>query len=173
MIIPYHIYRHFKGGLYLVLAVALSEENYEPTVVYMSLNGDGKVWTRSQTEFTSPVPDDRPNPTGQKNRFELVNDVKSVLSNCTTDSLIRELKSRPDNPFNEVDFEGLNDRVKLREYTVGELKNSPIDEGVYLEPVVTVDTLEEAKQFIERHPDRCSLRTKIFKGVIIEVESFD
>ena len=173
MIVPYQIYRHFKGGLYLVLAVALSEENYEPTVVYMSLNGDGKVWTRSQSEFTSPVPDDRPNPTGQKNRFELVNDVKSVLSNCTTDSLIRELKSRPDNPFNEVDFEGLNDRVKLREYTVGELKNSPIDEGVYLEPVVTVDTLEEAKQFIERHPDRCSSSTKIFKGVIIEVESCD
>lgn len=35
MIVPYQIYRHFKGGLYLVLAVALSEENYEPTVVYM------------------------------------------------------------------------------------------------------------------------------------------
>lgn len=171
MIVPYQIYRHFKGGLYLILAVALSEEGFEPTVVYMSLNGDNRVWTRSQADFTSLVPEDRVNPTGQRNRFELVTDIKSVLSNCSTENLIKELKSRPDSPLNEVDFDSFNDCVKLREYTVGEIRK--INEGSYLEPIVTVDTLKEAKKFMERHPDRCSSRTKIFKSVIIEVASFD
>ena len=173
MIIPYHIYRHFKGGLYLVLAVALSEESYEPTVVYMSLNGDGKVWTRSQSEFTSLVPDDRPNPTGQKNRFELVNDISSVLSQCTTENLVKELRGRPDSPFNERDIEGLNDRVAISEYVLGETKIAGDNMGVYLETTMTADTLEEVKKFIENHPERCNNRMKIFKSVLVEVQSFD
>lgn len=173
MIIPYQIYRHFKGGLYLILAVALSEEGYEPTVVYMSLNGDSKVWSRSQADFTSPVPEDRPNPTGQRSRFELVNDVKSVLSQCTTENLVKELRSRPDSPFNEIDIEGLNDRVAMTEYVLGETKSAGEDMGVYLETTMTADTLGEVKKFIANHPERCNKRMKIFKSVLVEVESFD
>ena len=173
MIIPYHIYRHFKGGLYLVLAVALSEESYEPTVVYMSLNGDGKVWTRSQSEFTSLVPDDRPNPTGQKNRFELVSDINSVLSQCTTENLVKELRGRPDSPFNESDVEGFNDKVVLREYVLGELRPYPEGYGYGLQSYYSADDLESVKDFAERHSNRINSRVKIFKSVLVEVQSFD
>lgn len=173
MIIPYQVYRHFKGGLYLVLAVALAEETYESTVVYMSLNGDNKVWTRSQADFTSLVPEGKPNPTGQRNRFELVTDVKSVLSKCTTESLIKELRGRPDSPFNERDIKGLNDKVAMSEYVLGETKSAGVDNGVYLETTMTADTFAEVKKFVENNPNRCNKRMKIFKSILVEVESFD
>lgn len=176
MILPFQIYRHFKGGLYIVLAVALSEDAYTPTVVYMSLNGDSKVWTRSQSDFMSPVPEGRENPTGQANRFELVTDVKNVLSNCTTQNLIEELRSRPDNPFNEVDFKGFNDQVVLREYALGEIKEAETiayGNQKYIETIMTADSIEEVKKFMERNPHRLSSRVKIYKSVIVEMESFD
>ena len=174
MIIPYQIYRHFKGGLFLVLSIALSEEGQIPTVVYMSLNGDGKVWTRSQTDFTSLVPEGRDNPTGQRNRFELVKDINSVLSNCTTKNLIKELKSRTDNPFNEIDFEGLNDKVVAREYVLGELTpNVTKGEDYFLHSLYSDDSLEKVQSYAERHFDRLSKRVKIFKSVLVEVQSFD
>lgn len=173
MIVPYQIYRHFKGGLYLIVAVALAEENFEPNIVYMSLNGDNKVWTRSQTDFTSLVPEGRLNPTGQKYRFELVNNVSSVLSQCTTENLIKELKGRPDSPLNERNIEGFNDRVAMSEYVLGEIKSLGEDQGVYLETTMTADSLDEVKIFVANHPERCNSRMGIYKSVIVELESFD
>ena len=175
MILPFQIYRHFKGGLYLVLAVALSEEGFTPTVVYMSLNGDNKVWTRNQSDFMSPVPEGRENPTGQANRFELVTDVKNVLSNCTTQNLIDELRSRPDSPFNEIDLKGFNNQVVLREFVLGEIKEVQTESGKegYLEPIMTADTVEEVHKFMTNCPHRLNSRVKVFKSVIVEMESFD
>ena len=174
MITPYSIYRHFKGGLYLILACALTEDTCEPTVVYMSLNGDNRVWTRSLSDFESIVPEGKPNPTGQEHRFELVRNLSSILGQCTTANLIEELKSRPDSPFNEVDIEGLNDKVVDREYIIGELVHTMPGYPPELRSVTAPkDTLEEAKFFVQNYPHRCSSRTKIFKSVLIEVESFD
>lgn len=173
MVIPYRIYRHFKGGMYLVLSVALNEETLESTVVYMSLNGDGKVWTRSQIDFESLVPEGKNNPTGQQKRFELVNDIRSTLSLCTTENLIKELKGRADSPLNDLDIEGFNDKVALVDYIVGTLVEDPSSEFTYVSPTVSVDSLEEAKSFVTNYPHRCNSRTKIFKRVFVEVESFD
>lgn len=44
------IYKHFKGGLYSVIATALNSENLRKTVIYQSLE-DGKFWTRDFEEF--------------------------------------------------------------------------------------------------------------------------
>lgn len=172
MIAPFQIYRHFKGGLYLVLSLALDENTKEPLVVYLSLNGDNKVWSRSMSEFSSFVPEGKENPTGQINRFQLVQDIKSCLKDCTTENLIKELKSRPDNPFNDIDLEGFNDRVVTREYAVGEIRINEVGQN-FLHPVVYTDSIQEAKSFIEKHPDRCSSRTNIYKVVISEAETFD
>lgn len=43
-------YRHYKGGLYEVVAHALREDTEEPVVVYRSLQ-DGKVWVRAEPLF--------------------------------------------------------------------------------------------------------------------------
>lgn len=173
MILPFQIYRHFKGNLYLVTSVALTSSELEPTVVYMSLNGDSQVWTRPMSEFESLVPEGKENPTGQKYRFEQVKDMRSILSQCTTESLIAELKSRADSPFNEIDIEGLNDKVADREYILGELTPHPTGQSVILRSIYSDDSLEAVQSFAERHFDRLSSRAKIFKSVLVEVQSFD
>lgn len=175
MILPFQIYRHFKGNLYLVTSVGLASSDLEPTVVYMSLYGDNQVWTRALSEFESLVPEGKDNPTGQKYRFELVKDMRSILSQCTTKSLVEELKKRPDSPFNESDVEGLNDKVKIREYVLGELRpnSATNEEDYFLHSTYSADSLEEVQKYAERHFDRLNSRTKIFKSVLVEVQSFD
>ncbi len=39
-------YRHFKGGMYEVIAIARHSETLEELVVYKALYGEGKVWVR-------------------------------------------------------------------------------------------------------------------------------
>ena len=39
-------YRHFKGGMYDVIALAKHSETLEEIVVYKALYGEGKVWVR-------------------------------------------------------------------------------------------------------------------------------
>jgi hypothetical protein len=58
--LPFGIYRHYKGGLYRVHAIAYNEETLEPMVVYESMNdGDafpqGTFWTRPLLRFTEMV----------------------------------------------------------------------------------------------------------------------
>ena len=173
MVIPFQIYRHFKGNLYLVTSVALTASELEPTVVYQSLNGDNQVWTRAMSEFESLVPEGKENPTGQKYRFEPVKDMVSILSQCTTQSLIEELKNRPDSPFNEADVEGLNDKVIMSDYFVGEVREVSDHGEKTLYPVMCTDTLEKAQKFVKNNFHRCSSRTKIYKSIIVEVQSFD
>ena len=152
MVLPFQIYRHFKGNLYLVTSIAITASELEPTVVYMSLNGDSQVWTRAMSEFESLVPEGKENPTGQKYRFELVKDMRTVLSQCTTENLIEELKSRPDSPFNDFDIEGLNEKVADKEYVFGELRHAP-DGSKFLHTYYSADTIEEVDGFIQIRND--------------------
>jgi hypothetical protein len=57
---PLGIYRHYKGGLYKVHAIATLEATMEPVVVYESLydSGDfpqGTFWVRPLREFTEQL----------------------------------------------------------------------------------------------------------------------
>jgi hypothetical protein len=48
------IYRHYKGGLYVVIAVSIQEETGEPLVTYRS-NARGTFWTRTLQNFQEHV----------------------------------------------------------------------------------------------------------------------
>ena len=48
---PGETYRHRKGGVYDVLAIARVEATHEPVVVYRAQYGDRDVWTRPLAEF--------------------------------------------------------------------------------------------------------------------------
>lgn len=49
------VYRHFKGKLYLVLAIAKHSETADPFVVYKALYGDCQVYIRPYMMFASKV----------------------------------------------------------------------------------------------------------------------
>lgn len=72
-------YRHFKGNLYEVIAIANDSETnnsdqIRKLVVYKALYGDNEVWVRDYDMFASLVDKEKyPNVT-QEYRFEEVND---------------------------------------------------------------------------------------------------
>ena len=48
-------YRHFKGGLYEVVGIALHSETREEMVVYRPLYGEGGLWVRPLHMFLECV----------------------------------------------------------------------------------------------------------------------
>ena len=71
------VYRHFKGNYYFVENIAYDSETQERMVVYKPLydREDGRsLWIRPEKMFLEQIPERPDNITGQKSRFELVND---------------------------------------------------------------------------------------------------
>ena len=72
------IYRHFKGNYYYIQDVALDSETQERIVIYRPLyeGKDLMLWTRPAKMFFEEIDEKRPdNITGQKHRFEIVEDL--------------------------------------------------------------------------------------------------
>ena len=72
------VYRHFKGNYYFVENIALDSETKERMVVYKAIydRPDSQIWVRPEKMFLEKIPSDRPdNITGQKHRFELVEEL--------------------------------------------------------------------------------------------------
>lgn len=79
------VYRHFKGNYYFVENVAYDSESKERIVVYKPLyqRDDGRsIWVRPEKMFLEEIPERSDNITGQKVRFQLVDDIeKNYLNN--------------------------------------------------------------------------------------------
>ena len=48
-------YRHYKGGLYEVIATARHSETLEPMTVYRALYGEQGLWVRPAAMFSEPI----------------------------------------------------------------------------------------------------------------------
>lgn len=73
------VYRHFKGNYYFVENVAYDSETKERMVVYKPLykREDGRsIWVRPEKMFLEGILERPDNITGQKHRFELVDEIE-------------------------------------------------------------------------------------------------
>ena len=73
------VYRHFKGNYYFVENIAYDSETKERMVIYKPLyeREDGrKIWVRPEKMFLEEIPERPDNITGQKVRFELVENIE-------------------------------------------------------------------------------------------------
>lgn len=73
------VYRHFKGNYYFVENVGYDSETKERLVVYkpLYLREDGRaIWVRPEKMFLEEIPERPDNITGQKHRFELVDELQ-------------------------------------------------------------------------------------------------
>ncbi|MBR1862030.1 MAG: DUF1653 domain-containing protein [Lachnospiraceae bacterium] len=71
---PQEVYRHFKGNMYRVLAVAKHSETGEKLVVYQSLNDENDAYARPLEMFMSPVDKEKYPDAKQEMRFELTSE---------------------------------------------------------------------------------------------------
>lgn len=67
------IYKHFKGYIYKVVALAKDSEDLSIKVVYQNTE-TGETWVRPLLEFISPVDKEKYPNASQEKRFEYISD---------------------------------------------------------------------------------------------------
>ena len=121
------IYRHFKGNLYEILAIAMHTETQENMVVYREVDGD-KTYVRPLDMFVSEVDKEKYPDAIQNYRFELQNS---------------------NNSFSITDFLDLNSTTEKIQY-LETMKESMTEELVGI-VAQSLDFVENDGTFEERY----------------------
>ena len=166
------LYRHFKGDYYIVNKIAVEEGTGKPVVVYTSVSTN-RAFTRPLEDFMADVTDREDNVTHQVHRFELAQELKGLVNLLSTEELVNELKTRPDNPYEGCLTLEEDKDVWSVQYLLGRVvSHSATDtEEEYEEflPVTPMcfDTFEKAKKHRETfYPNRpCIIARRVTKKI--------
>lgn len=168
------LYRHFKGGFYIVNQIALLEaspDENDPMVVYTSVE-TGKTWLRPLSCFVADVSDREDNVTGQKHRFELATDLRGIMSFMSTDDIVKELEKRPDNPYDGLKKLEEDEDVWDVQYMLGFVENEYNDNGELNEVFIPAtpigfDSYNEAVDYRGSHlPHKpCVLARRVIRKI--------
>lgn len=154
------LYRHFKGGYYLVEKVARNESDGSPVVIYTSVV-TGQTFIRPYDEFFTDITDREDNTTHQVYRFEPASEIKGLLRLTPTSELVAELETRADSPYEGYKTVEEDENVWNVQYLIGRVveKANPDTGETYEEfaplTLATFDTPEAAKRYRDRcYPNR-------------------
>lgn len=89
-------YRHFKGGLYQILAVATHSETKEKMVVYQALYGDYGIYVRPYDMFVSEVDHEKYPQVKQLYRFAQVHPEDMTEENVSSEVLEKPVTPKPE-----------------------------------------------------------------------------
>ena len=148
-------YRHFKGGLYQVMAIATHSETKEKMVVYQALYGDYGIYVRPYDMFASEVDHEKYPECRQQYRFESVvfqntsqRDVmqESGVAN-KTDSVSRQEMDSAAEPVSDRELRKILMNDQGEKLLTGRMADEEIARRGFL-ALLDADTYREKRQIL-------------------------